>query len=76
MAKTPNIRCFVAKLHLSQFTQFLGIIFSTIKLIQIELPLLLIHYHKLAIDQICYRWKRLAIEEIVEETNIYSSLFS
>ena len=26
IAKTPNIRCFVAKLHLPRFTRFLGII--------------------------------------------------
>ena len=28
--KTPNIHCFVAKTHLSQFTHFLGVICSAI----------------------------------------------
>ena len=29
IAKTPNIPCFVAKLHLSRFTRFLGMIFPS-----------------------------------------------
>ena len=29
IAKTPNIRCFVVKLHLSRFTRFLGMIFPS-----------------------------------------------
>ena len=60
IAQIPKIRCFVAKLHLSQFSCFLAVIFLIV--IQIDVPLLLNSQNIFAeIEHIFFGYNRLAI---------------
>ena len=64
LAKTPNIRCFVANLHLSQFTRFfLFLPFDgSSKIFATAQSLEPIENNSYSTEQIGYRWNRIAID--------------